>query len=366
MEFDPAKVKVVNDPRKGQQPAQPEVKEPTEPIEKEGQKPEPTQKEAPEAPAKEPGVPVKEVDPQAQPAEEPSKEEPSGPDYSALADWGTPEEIANRLKELSENKYLTALEQEGVKKLIDAHAAGKLSEYQRISQTDYDSMAHESLFKEKLRREHPSLSERAIEYQLQQELEKYQVDDEDSPEAEVKKELFRAEAEKLRQQFNKEKEEFQIPEFQLPEAAPQMEVPSLEDRVNQVKGEKPIQQIFETKQVTSQIGEDRFNHEVDPNQIAEMAADIGLLLKPLFDGDKPDYAKVAKAAAYLSDMDGYDARLVQWARGLGQKSLVDEMGNASQPSRPDGGTKIKGKDYSHMDDKSRKLLEAALKKSGKL
>jgi hypothetical protein len=361
-------------------PSQVKVMEKSEPKAEEPQTETPTQEPQLETP--QPEAPQSETSqaeaPQVESSAQSNAEELQRP-YETLTQYGSPEEIAQRLKqfeELAQDPRLVALNDEGAKKVLDAYTSGKLDEYVRIQNTDYDTMSDQAVFTEQVRREYPDASSSLVDHMVQERLQRFQAEDEDDPKAEILQERMRLEAQRLRDQYKKEKEEFEIPEFQLPTPEGQQrpseeEVQQIRQQfLQQVRSERPVQQMYETKLVPTKIGEDTFNHEVQPDKITEMVTSPSAFINPVFARDESgnvktdqngnpivDYARAIKAATFLSDMEGYERRLVAWAKGQGQKEVVDGMENPRENNKP-AGDALAGKDYSYMDDRSKAIMKA--------
>jgi len=282
-----------------------------------------------------------------------TKEEPVAPEATKVPEVSvapvTPEPTTPQ-NQPEFNKYkewgIDESQQEDFEKYITAWKTGKIDEFVRVKNTDYDSMSTEELIRIDLKRENPTATSKQLDILHKQYLKSLGVTEfAEDVEREEGTELYNLRAEKVRDALKSEKSTYQLPEYKAPESTPQVDPQVLrQEMVQSVQADPNFQAFATNRMVTMGSGEESYTYEV-PATVDMLSATVDAdgLFRLLSDKDgKFDMGKWIKTVAYAANMDKVESALIDFGKSKAEKSNFEKLNNPkpetipAQPAASDG------------------------------
>lgn len=275
---------------------------------------------------------------QKQPETTPKPAAPSLEEILTQKTGGKFKDVDTLLAELSkpqENKY----KDDYIKKIVNYYEEkGDLRPVLEALTTDWNKVADEDLFMQDIKDHYPTLSKKALQKVYEKEvIAKYNLDEENNePEdVEVGKELFKAEAQKLRDAKVQAQAAFKIPE---PAARqPELDQAAIEAARQQdilvVKNDPVTQELLNNKRVVVKYDGGEFNYEVvNPQDYLEMTVNTNKVYQLFRKEDgQVDLGKFFRAMAYASDEQKFIQSLKTHFKSLGTEEVMKEIKNPKAP-----------------------------------
>lgn len=229
-------------------------------------------------------------------------------------------------------------QKENFEKYVTAWKTGKIDEFVRMKNTDYDSMPSEELIRIDLKKENPLATPKQLDILHKQYLKSLGVtefaDDADSQEA---MEIYNLRAEKMRDALKSEKAAYQLPEYKPAESAPQIDHEKMRSEMLQTVQADPNFQSFATnRMITMGSGEESYKYEV-PNTVDMLSATVdadGLARLVTDKQGNFDMGKWIKLVAYAADMDKVESSLINFGKSKAQKSNFEALNNPKPDTIP--------------------------------
>lgn len=212
--------------------------------------------------------------------------------------------------------------------------AGDLNPYLEVKSVDYSKMAQEDILKVDMRKANPGMSEKALNFKFNKELNaKYYLDrdeyPEDSDEAEYGQEQLRLDSESKRKELIAYQQQFKAPEVQPDVATTQRE--AAEQVARDTKGKAVLANehttaLTQSKSIQFGDGEESFTYPIaDVDDIVDKAM-FSLMNSDtdLKDVDLKDFYKVL---AIGKDLKGFLSAYGGHQRALEHKKFQSEMQN---------------------------------------
>ncbi len=280
----------------------------------------------PPAPPTPPAPPA--GNPPAPPAGDPPT--PPKPPEVSFKDWKEALKTADKYEALKEMGY----DDFTIGMLKYKEETGDFAPYIEAKSVDYTKMDATELFKRDIRKNHPTLSEGALNTMLKKRQEQYCLDREDYPEnseeAILGQELLAADADKLRKDFIAEQNKFKAPERQPDVNAQQREAADKvrqEKLTTEVMADPVFKGLHDNKSISFGEGEGSFNFP-----IADVDPVIQNVLASVFQSGKENLqginiANYVKSVAIAGDLDNFLLKYGEHHTALEHKRMQDEFQN---------------------------------------
>lgn len=261
------------------------------------------------APAAEPVTePVVEAAPVAAPAPEPARADKA---------W---------TEVLKENGF----DEWSIRLLEHKKATGSVKEFIEATNVNYKEMPAESLLRLKIQKEYPGISEKAVEFQVAEELKKYTLDEDiyDEDQVAVGKELLEMSLNRVREEFISEQSKYLEPVVDN-SAEAQRQADQLADQIKQyrelVMGNDSTKGLIENKRLVLDAGDVKFNYEVStPEVVATMVADPQEWTRAISNEDgSPNIPLLIEVAAFVKNKNDIYKRLIEYGKTLGVKEHIE-------------------------------------------
>jgi len=214
---------------------------------------------------------------------------------------------------------------------------GDLTPYLQAKLVDFNGMSDEEVMRRNLREQYPDVSDKAFErLYKQQVVDKFKIDADEwgEDDAELGRELLKAEASKVRQKYVDWQNSFKAPEpVQSLEA--QQEQAEMEEALRQfeqsVKSNQLTSQILNDKRIAVKIGDSEFNYELqDAQSLVDMTLDNNKFFQQFAAGEgQLDYSKWYKTVAYSQNPELFEKALINYGKTLGREEVTKEIKNPS-------------------------------------
>lgn len=210
---------------------------------------------------------------------------------------------------------------------------GDLTPYLQAKTVDFQGMTDEEVMRRNLREQYPEVSEKAFDKLFKKEIiEKFKLEDGewDEDEAELGRELLKAEAGKIRNKYIDWQKQFQAPE---PEVTKEQEAiaEAYKKFEESVKTSEFTKQVLESKRIAIKTGDDEFNFEVNqPDALVEMTLNNDKFFAQFAnDNGQLDYARWYKTAAYSQNPELFEKSLINYGKAIGRNEVTKEIKNPS-------------------------------------
>ena len=247
-----------------------------------------------------------------------------------------PESATNEPEAKPEPEAKTESVDPALQKIMDAYKAGRLEEYLKISTTDYDKMSAEQIIKLDLRKQWPSVSEKALDTLYQDKLKnEFKISGDYEDDNAVGIELMEAKANMIRDGLKAEQANYQIPAYQPDPEAEQLRVQQ-EQQVIQIQQHlesHPALTAFETnRKITIGEGDEAFHFEADPMLDVRATLTSNSFYEDLWkqgpNGPQFDMETWILFNAIKKDKAKFFKTLIDHGRTLGKKEEFNELRNA--------------------------------------
>jgi hypothetical protein len=236
---------------------------------------------------------------------------------------------AAQVKELLKDDFIT----EAVKYYNET---GDLTPYLQVKTVDYSKVSDEDILKMQLRKDNPTLSDKALNFLYEDAVvNRYKLNPDafDPDQVEIGKELLGVEAAKIRQHLIDEQQKFKAPEKQ-----PQVDNSAAEVQAwaKTVEEHPAIKTLINDKRVGVEFNGEKFSWEVqDPGFIKDATVDNAKFFQLFLNDDgSHNLEKWAKVVNYAADMDAYEKSLISHGKTLGESAIVERRKNPSDINTP--------------------------------
>lgn len=218
---------------------------------------------------------------------------------------------------------------------------GDLTDYLREMSTDYSTMPVEDVMRRQLQREYPKASEKQLDVLFRKEiLEKYNLDSDDPDIVEEGKLLLEAKAEKYREEFAKEQENFLIPP---PPEKEDNDVDTEREQLVQSVTKQFIEDpytksVLDNKAIIIGDGDEKFTFPVDTDRLTKLALEGDTNGELMFDkvtgadgriSLKPKSSHQLLVATVNMYGQQFINELAKHYRNLGAKETIEPLENPS-------------------------------------
>lgn len=266
----------------------------------------------------------------------------SQPDTEVFKALGVDDKTVNLAKKLTENPKMAAL-------FNHWETKGDVKDYLRELTTDYKAMPAEEVMRHQLRQENPGISEKDLSVLFKHEVTKaYNLNSDDPEELEDGRILLEAKANRYREGFVKNQENFLLPP--APEAKDSLgEYISQQNQErdqrnevfkSQIDNSPYTKEIFSTKQISVGEGNEKFNYPIDPVEITDILLNTEKWAENLFEIKKgngrteliPNVPKQILVAAFMKDPQKFLSDHAKHYKSLGGQSVIEPIQNATIPN----------------------------------
>lgn len=222
---------------------------------------------------------------------------------------------------------------------------GTLNPYLEATAVNFTEMGDEQVMRYNLKKNNPTLSDRAIERLYQRDvINKYSLDEDkfEEDEVELGKELLKADADKLRNTFVDEQKKFIEPVVSETKEKAENQKIERSEWESTVKTNKTTKDVLDNKRILISFKDETFSYEVDnPQELQEMTIDNNKFFNLFSDGQgNVDFDKWYRVLTYAADPETYEQSLISHGIGLGQEKVVKDLKN---PSKVTKGQKSSGR-----------------------
>lgn len=212
---------------------------------------------------------------------------------------------------------------------------GDLTPYLEAKLVDYDKMSDEDILRRQLRKENSTLSEKAFQRLFDNEMKKYNLDPEefDSEDVELKREIMQAKAQKLRETWKSEQEQ-----FKAPETKPSEDEQAIIDKYNrEVSSNAFVKQATKNGKFDISVGEESYTYEVEnPDELANSLYDDKAIFRNMWseEGDF-NFQNYLMTVEFAKDPQKFIERMVAFGKSSGADKVLDDLENPTEIKTPD-------------------------------
>lgn len=221
---------------------------------------------------------------------------------------------------------------------------GDLTPYLQAKTVDFNKMSDEEILRRNLREQYSDLTDKAFDRLYQKEVvDKYKLDADEYGEddSELGRELLKAEASKVRNQYIEWQNKFKAPDPEVDNSQVEEALKKFED---DVRNNPMTQSILQNKKISLKIGDTEFNYEIpNADSLLNMTLDNDKFFSQ-FAGQEGnvDYARWYKTAAYSQNPELFEKALVNFGKTIGREEVTRELKNPSNNSVGDVPTESSG------------------------
>lgn len=223
---------------------------------------------------------------------------------------------------------------------------GDVIGYLKELTTDYSKMSPEEVMRHQLQEEYPKANAATLNALYKKKIvEAYNLDSEDTEQAEEGKMLLEAEADKYRDKFTARQQEKLLPpppEVKAPEPdrTAERQQQEFEAYMSTVNKDPYAEKVFENKKIVIGKGEDKFSMQVDPEAVKNALFDSEKWTETQFQKIKqPDgsFKYIPKTenqiltAQFALDPHKFINDILQHGKSIGSKTVIDPINNAKPP-----------------------------------
>jgi len=211
---------------------------------------------------------------------------------------------------------------------------GTLQPFLRATEVDYTEMSDLEVLKVKFDTENADLSPKARQKLFDKELEKYGLDAYDEEDVEVGQALLKRDAQKLRQTFIEEQQQF-LNNVQSPQASTG---PSQEELAAQQEQSRKIISVGVSSVIKDNIikvgaNGEGINYQIqNPNDVVDYALDSNKFLSIFAKDGSVDWDKWTKTVAFAQNPTQFISELIKHGKSLGRKAMESELKNVVPPT----------------------------------
>jgi hypothetical protein len=212
---------------------------------------------------------------------------------------------------------------------------GTLQPFLRATEVDYTEMSDLEVLKVKFDTENYDLSPKARQKLFDKELEKYGLDSYDEEDKEVGEALLRRDAQKLRQTFMEEQQQFlnnvhAAP--QVPNGPSQEELAAQQEQSRKIISEG-VSAVIKDNIIKVGANGEGINYQIqDPNVVVDYAMDSNKFLSIFAKDGSVDWDKWTKTVAFAQNPTQFISELIKHGKSLGRKAMEAELKNVVPPT----------------------------------
>lgn len=242
------------------------------------------------------------------------------------------EDTETESKEPAPTEY--KFKDEFIKKAVDYYEKyGTLQPFLEATQTDYDTVADAELLRMKFDKENSDLPAKTRDKLFQKELEKYNLDSFEDEDVELGQALLKRDANKLRQQFKEQQQQFlqsvQPSEQEQidSESITQKQLEILEQ--NKAIAKQGIDGVLKNNFIKVAANGEGVNFQIaDTERVVDYALDSTKFLSTFAKQDGTiDWEKWVKVVAFTENPDLFVGELIKHGKSIGRKALEMELKN---------------------------------------
>jgi len=212
---------------------------------------------------------------------------------------------------------------------------GTLQPFLRATEVDYSEMSDLEVLKVKFDTENYDLSPKARQKLFDKELEKYGLDTYDEEDKEVGEALLRRDAQKLRQTFMEEQQQFLNNVNSSPQVsngASQEELAAQQEQSRKIISEG-VSGVIKDNIIKIGANGEGINYQIqDPNAVVDYAMDSNKFLSIFAKDGSVDWDKWTKTVAFAQNPTQFISELIKHGKSLGRKAMESELKNVVPPT----------------------------------
>lgn len=213
---------------------------------------------------------------------------------------------------------------------------GDITPYLQAKSVDFNKMSDEEIMRRDLREQYSELSDKAFDKLYKQEvLDRFKLDADEwgEDDAELGRELLKAQASKSREKYLEWQKTFQAPE---PENVNDNTQELLKEFEESVRNHDVTRSLMDAKKISIKSGDDEFHYEVpNADSLIDMTVDNDKFFSQFAQAEgKLDYSKWYKTAAYSQNPEMFEKALINFGKTLGRSEITKEIKNPS--TSPEG------------------------------
>jgi hypothetical protein len=221
-----------------------------------------------------------------------------------------------------------------IKQVVEFYEkTGDLTPYLQAKLVDFNSMSDEEILRRNLREQYADLSDKAFDRLYKQQVnDKYKldVDEYGEEDAELGRELLKAEASKIRNQYIEWQNGFKAPEPEI--SNEQNDFTEMMMRFEQeVINNEFTKGLIDGKKLSIKTSDGEFNYEIpEANSLVEMTVNNDKFFSQFANSEgQLDYARWYKTAAYSQNPELFEKSLINYGKTLGRSEVTKEIKNPS-------------------------------------
>jgi hypothetical protein len=212
---------------------------------------------------------------------------------------------------------------------------GTLQPFLRATEVDYNEMSDLDVLKVKFDSENADLSPKARQKLFDKEVERYGLDSYDDEDKEVGEALLRRDAQRLRQTFIQEQQQF-LNNVQSPQASPtgpsQEEFAAQQEQSRKVISEG-VSSVVKDNIIKVGANGEGINYQIqNPNDVVDYAMDSNKFLSIFAKDGSVDWDKWTKTVAFAQNPTQFISELIKHGKSLGRKAMESELKNVVPPT----------------------------------
>jgi hypothetical protein len=211
---------------------------------------------------------------------------------------------------------------------------GTLQPFLRATEVDYTEMSDLEVLKVKFDSENADLSPKARQKLFEKEVERYGLDSYDDEDKEVGEALLRRDAQRLRQTFMEEQQQF-LNNVQSPQASTgpsQEELAAQQEESRKIISEG-VSSVIKDNIIKVGANGEGINYQIqNPNDVVDYALDSNKFLSIFAKDGSVDWDKWTKTVAFAQNPTQFISELIKHGKSLGRKAMESELKNVVPPT----------------------------------
>ena len=244
-------------------------------------------------------------------------------------------EVVTNVKEDNQPSY--QFKDDFIKNVVEFYEkTGDLTPYLQAKLVDFNGMPDEEILRRNLREQYADLSDKAFDRLYKQQVnDKYKLDADEYGEddSELGRELLKAEASRIRNQYLEWQNGFKAPEPEI--SNEQNDAIEMMKRFEQeVVSNEFTKGLIDGKKLSIKTSDGEFNYEIpEANSLVEMTVNNDKFFNQFANSNgQLDYAKWYKTAAYSQNPELFEKSLINYGKTLGRSEVTKEIKNPSTSS----------------------------------
>lgn len=223
-----------------------------------------------------------------------------------------------------------------IKQVVEFYEkTGDLTPFLQAKTIDFTKMSDEDVLRRNLREQYSDLSDKAFDrLYKQQVIDKFKLDADEwgEEDSELGRELLKAEASKLRNEYLEWQKNFSAPEPKVSDEQAQAEAQAIEAMKmfeQEVRSNELTKNILESKKIAIKTNDGEFNYEIpQAESLLEMTIDNDKFFSQFAsDQGQLDYGKWYKTVAYSQNPELFEKALINYGKTLGRSEVTKEIKN---------------------------------------